>query len=786
MNEPNDSPVQKKPELPPTTNHQPTHLNEPQEPTKPMPQPIPRHPFSIGTGNGICFVRIRKPWLDNEMPVERNYFPLHQIMFIAFFIAFFLGFHRSFYLPIFPSQALYFLAVFALSVYLIQGKFHTPLINRLVMELPLKMLDTSTNISARVRIASTGLILKRLLPYLGIILWGMLVTLLWAENTWIATENILRWVLGLIFVVGLCKLLIHYPKIQQWLFTWLLLGIAAGTIGYQISIASYENHIEGRFGFPFGNATLAGTVLGFGFTVACMQIILACSQLAHSAKDDNAEEDIIPAKDSDCESFFPVFSVRQNIILLFVNIPIALLLAVTLWQCRAKSGILSTILAIVIIVAIRRWSFHKVAKVLIGLGVLFILSVGIFWSTTSHPSLATMVAPSPSLEFRYWVWDASIKMFCSDILRFLFGYGPGNFLLQFPYFVNPQFHASTYAAGIVDCAHNWTIEMITEYGLVGFALWLILVMKVLQWAYLHAQNMTSDHTWALMAGLLMLLADFQFSTSYHWGHGQILFDMTIAWLITTSHIEYLKSEDDIMPSSDGQNERKPMPRYLSFTRWGILLALVALGAKFLIVDPGRFYYTYYQAVHEKHPLQRAQQMLDVPLPATENFYTLLWATELSLILYDAHPYQPKILWNNISKLERLEHDAPRFSQFGLYRAMIATIIFDPPTTSAYFAEFAEVDSCVPNLWVWWYQQSMKGLADPAVMLATVREKYAQFPRDSAVQLGYALGLRLQNDMEGSRKMCAQIIEFVYARDRLYGSTVRGREVIYWADHYSKN
>jgi len=262
---------------------------------------------------------------------------------------------------------------------------------------------------------------KILLGFLAFLGWSSLSTL-WAQHTWMAYDGLWKYASFLFLTLGLCYILQKYSMLRNYFWPLNLGVLAISAFFYLIQMQQENWNLPGRFSFPFGNPTVAGTVLGFGCAIAAGLGIAKFKQ-----------------KQWAYASFYTC---------------LAALFGCVLFLAKAKAAMIATIAALLYLF-IRTYPR-------IGLAFLFLMVLG---CSISYEAWMSSIAPS--LEIRLWIWQDTWKMILDNPWRCCVGFGPGNFIACFPKFQSPSFFAAFYSAEIVESPHNICLEVWSEFGLIG-------------------------------------------------------------------------------------------------------------------------------------------------------------------------------------------------------------------------------------------------------------------------------------------------------------------------------
>ena len=543
-------------------------------------------------------------------------------------------------------------------------------------------------------------------------LWTI-ATAAWARQAWAVPDGLLRMVTFTFLVLGLGHLLRRHPSLHARLWDITLGCFALFVLQYFDSIRRH-----GYFTPPFMNPNFAATIAGF----------MAALALARAA----------------C---YGAARLQRR---MAINLVLAIWFATLVVMCGAKGAIISLALSCSLILGLR---FRPLRRWLaLGFG-LSAAVVGWWWPLLRHHLWL-------SLEVRLHVWQATWAMATDSPLRLLFGWGPGNFFPNFPDFLSVHFFTSAYQAPVVDFPHNFCLELLVEYGLVGLLLFGWLIFEVMRHAwqtFRHHTNLDRQaDSLAIICGVTMLMLDIQSSLGMSYAQGQLLLALTIAWLAGAapmtagtvgSHIRMLRLPAAILPLA------------------GIMLALFW---KYYSWDALCFQRQYQRAVTSLTRELRVERGLAVSLPLCENYYTCQWRNELGVWVIDAYDqlrtsHTPDELTALLAPFFRLEERMPRFGFFLLYRAIWEARQQHREQASHYFGQFAEKNPFAPELWLWWGRVCGQRDANPALMAQCARLMQQRYGQDGALLCGEALACDALGDFANARHLMTQASAWAKAR-----------------------
>jgi O-antigen ligase len=539
-----------------------------------------------------------------------------------------------------------------------------------------------------------------LLPLLLWFVWS-LATALWAQTPWAVAEGVLRNTTLFFLTLGLGWLLRRAVSLRKWFWPIALAVQIPLALAYARTILSRP---FGQFGFPFANANVAGTILGFCVALAAGIALFRLRLHAH--------------KSACCYA------------------ALALCLGGVVVLCGAKSGLLSmlAVLLLMLLILYPRlswlWGICVAGSVLISL---------LVWSQLAHRLW-------PSLEVRLFVWEAGWRMATADWTRLLFGWGTGNFFANFPDFVAARFFTAHYQAPVVDFPHNFFLEILIEQGVIGLLLWCWLLVQLLSCAWRQFVGSESAdikvYSIGIIAAISMLCLDSLSSLSMSYAQCQLLLAMSLAWLSATYPVP---------PARVTKNA----PCLVGWL-WLLALPVLLLFWKYYTWDTLIFHRDYRSAVRAREASQKLERMLAVELPVLENYQTLQWRNDLGALLVDCYEQNPQAIRAAAGPFLEIERKMPKFGFFLLYRALWEAKQGHCEAADNYFTQAAHKNPFSLDQWVWWSKACENGDADVSRMAAIVRELRKTYGEDGALLLGEALVYHLAGDKESAVKRMAQI------------------------------
>ncbi|MEK7645821.1 MAG: O-antigen ligase family protein [Patescibacteria group bacterium] len=113
-------------------------------------------------------------------------------------------------------------------------------------------------------------------------------------------------------------------------------------------------------------------------------------------------------------------------------------------------------------------------KVLIGLIVLFVIFASLFSRSSFVKNsgylsrITDLSLTSPTVQTRFWAWQAGLKGWRESPKTVFLGWGPENFNIPFSKNFNPKFFVGSGSETLFDRAHNMFVEILVTMGVIGF------------------------------------------------------------------------------------------------------------------------------------------------------------------------------------------------------------------------------------------------------------------------------------------------------------------------------
>lgn len=131
------------------------------------------------------------------------------------------------------------------------------------------------------------------------------------------------------------------------------------------------------------------------------------------------------------------------------------------------------------------WTRHKKSRVgkltlnaLVGSAILFVIFSALFSGSTIVKNsrylsrITDLSLTSPTVQTRFWAWQAGLKGWRESPKTILLGWGPENFNIPFSKYFNPKFFVGSGSETLFDRAHNMFVEILVTMGIIGFLAYL--------------------------------------------------------------------------------------------------------------------------------------------------------------------------------------------------------------------------------------------------------------------------------------------------------------------------
>src|SRR3989344_2247813 len=109
-----------------------------------------------------------------------------------------------------------------------------------------------------------------------------------------------------------------------------------------------------------------------------------------------------------------------------------------------------------------------VASVLLFIAFSFLFGNSSFVKESRYLSRITSLSfTSPTVQTRFWAWQAGLRGWRENPKTILLGWGPENFNIPFSKNFNPKFFAGSGSETLFDRAHNMFVEVLVTMGIIG-------------------------------------------------------------------------------------------------------------------------------------------------------------------------------------------------------------------------------------------------------------------------------------------------------------------------------
>ena len=109
-----------------------------------------------------------------------------------------------------------------------------------------------------------------------------------------------------------------------------------------------------------------------------------------------------------------------------------------------------------------------VASVLLFIAFSFLFGNSSFVKESRYLSRITSLSfTSPTVQTRFWAWQAGLRGWRENPKTILLGWGPENFNIPFSTNFNPKFFAGSGSETLFDRAHNMFVEVLVTMGIIG-------------------------------------------------------------------------------------------------------------------------------------------------------------------------------------------------------------------------------------------------------------------------------------------------------------------------------
>ena len=572
-----------------------------------------------------------------------------------------------------------------------------------------------------------------LLTTIALLFWALL-SLLWTEHPALSPDGLLRTFTFVALTIGCWDLLADYRSLHSHLWDICLAALTLISAGYfagmVLSFYRSGSIFSGRFGFPFANPNLGASIVGFAMIIAMAKALLAAKNRQW--------------RRSSCYGTLTMF------------------LAIVVWASASKGALLAVVVTTALLLLLlfpRYWWLFCLLAVLA-------LSGAWCYRALWEPAVKA------SLQIRLWLWKSSWSMAIFTPWRLFFGWGPGNFFPNFPDFQMTEMLTSFQRADLVHFPHNYFLETLVEYGIVGSLLLAALLAQTGYWAWRlwhhDGHDKCRENALAVLAGVFMLLIHAQVSVAFSYIQVQLWLALAIAWLAA------------YRPQKARCEYWQPVAKAALV----LLLPLLLLVWKYCCWDFLLFHRDFKSACRDKLP-EKMASLLAVSRPGYENFYSLHWRYELGTTLVEYYDINPLLVDQCAQDFLVIEEIMPKFGLFRLTKAMLLARQGKKKLAEIYFQRFAAYDPFCHHLWRGWAIACRLLGLDARTMLYTARYYQRRYPLDGATLLGEALAWHLLGETMKARQLMTRICQWrrQYRQRWLPGRIV---EISAWAEQYLRN
>lgn len=556
--------------------------------------------------------------------------------------------------------------------------------------------------------------------------WAVLCSS-WAAHRWIVADGLRRETTLVLSTLGLAHLLRIFPTLRRsmWTVVLFVLTVLAGLYGERV----YRLDRLSRFGFPFANPNLAASILGFACVFALSRFLDYCRSR----------------------------QIRRAVFHALVVLSLSLTIVLV---CRSKGALLA--MGVVIAFLFYRLFLHgRTLPVKLSVSAVSLAFFAVF-ITLKERELAALLAPT--IEIRLFVWEGTWDMICHTPLRFLFGWGPGNFFANFPDFQDPRMFTAAYQAPVVLLPHNFFLEMWAQYGLVGLFLWGGIVAgtaRAVRRLSRKAEPVDRIDARAVLAGFSFLILHAQVSVALSYPWVQWILALALAWTLS------------LQPWREIPWERTPAWTLRLYRIAVVLLMVVGLWLWKCCAWESLWFHVEYRTARKTYPAPRAEisghfaqppmfvgetaaALTAISPPTCENYHTCQWRNDTGRIVIESYPHHPEMIRRGLPIFSLLEKRMPLYGDFLLNCAILSARQSKVRQADAYFAQYARHNPFSLDLWIWWGLACRNRDATVARMLAITLEMQEQYGEDGALWLGEALARDLLRQREPARELMHRI------------------------------
>lgn len=168
----------------------------------------------------------------------------------------------------------------------------------------------------------------------------------------------------------------------------------------------------------------------------------------------------------------------------------------------------------------------KMKKTVIIASLLLLLTIAVVLMAPRLSEVSS--SDSGTIQVRKLIWSGTLDMIRA---RPLTGWGPGSFQIVFPGFRNPVYHLLGVSHNTLH-AHSEYLEVLSDTGLIGVLLWLVLaVMLIRLWRKRLQRNLV---TIGLLAGIVAIASEATVSVALRWPPTAFLAALLVGLLMVST------------------------------------------------------------------------------------------------------------------------------------------------------------------------------------------------------------------------------------------------------------
>lgn len=535
--------------------------------------------------------------------------------------------------------------------------------------------------------------------------WNIL-SLAWAEKIWSSAEGLRRSFVFTGLFLGLWTLFRTHREIHKQALHGVFLALLLVTPFYVKVLLFYNNPPPG-FGYPFGNPNLAGSIFAFAL----------------------------------CLIFPYFFSPKKTRKHLYFSLLSVLFLSCVFALARPKGAALATFLVLIgnLFLLFPRIRFFLGSFAFLGGGVILSFLPQLFFSS------------SATIEVRRLIWSGTMNLITASPFRSLFGWGTGGFFAHYPNYENPLFQTSRYCSEVIYFPHCFSLEIISELGIIGFffalLIYFLATLRFLEfWKKEQGKEEGKEEgkeanlrytALSAFAGLTVLLLHSQVSVAFSYPQVQCLAAIALAWLA-------------VSPSAEILTCVKKGRGYLCFLAVVPFLFLF----RYAFWDSLSFQKEYQEAF--RFSLLNKEESLDkflaISPPWIEDRYTLDWRNSLGEVLVNHYEKNPRLVEESLDPFWEIKEYLPRYKNFYLVGAVIYAKQKKFLEAESFFLRAAKKNPFSLDLWKWWAQICAYEKISPNKMYQTVKKYQKIYGRDGVLIMGEAFAKYCQGKREEAYKL----------------------------------